>query len=176
MLYREPEEKQIEQWKQCWAEWHDRLQPARRCGSTLAAWLMNHYPVTPLRSLKAKWVVRRSVTGSSYYRKKLPAGRKPRVLCWVIEPYEAGAALYRDRPEEMAASPAVWVGIDLAGGYFHVEGSDLLWDQLCALQGVDEDDLGNFFLTAQYVEACRRCGVPLMLREDATDEEPSKEE
>ena len=37
-----------------------------------------------------------------------------------------------------------------------VEGSTLLWDELRAFQGLDEKDLQNFVMVAQYLEAQER--------------------
>ena len=39
-----------------------------------------------------------------------------------------------------------------------VQGSTLLWDELCAFQGLDERDLQNYVITAQYIRALERVG------------------
>lgn len=52
----------------------------------------------------------------------------------------------------------IFVGLDLASGYFQVEGSTMLWDELCCLQGLDEKDLQNAVIVAQYILALRRFG------------------
>lgn len=50
----------------------------------------------------------------------------------------------------------VFVGIDLASGYFCVEGSERIYDELFAFRGLDEKDLDNVFLVAEYVECAKR--------------------
>ena len=55
----------------------------------------------------------------------------------------------------------IFVGVDAATGYFYVEGSEELWDELFVYRGLDELDLRNFALTGQYVDLCRRRGLPL---------------
>lgn len=39
-----------------------------------------------------------------------------------------------------------------------VEGSTLLWDELCAFCGVDDKDLQNYVIVAQYVDVLKRLG------------------
>lgn len=41
---------------------------------------------------------------------------------------------------------------------FTGEGSTSLWDELCAFRGVDEQDLQNYVIMAQYVNAVKRIG------------------
>ena len=48
------------------------------------------------------------------------------------------------------------MGVDLASGFYMVEGSTLLWDELRAFQGLDEKDLQNFVMVAQYLEVQER--------------------
>ena len=48
------------------------------------------------------------------------------------------------------------MGIDLVSGYFHVESPDRkemerIYDDLFAFRGLDETDLQNYFLVAQYL-------------------------
>ena len=53
------------------------------------------------------------------------------------------------------------VGIDTVTGFFTVEGSTLLWDELCAARGLDEKDVQNAVSVAQYVAARERLGRPI---------------
>jgi len=46
--------------------------------------------------------------------------------------------------------------VELNSGYFLVEGSSLLWDELFAFRGLDEEDLKNYYLVAEYVACLRR--------------------
>ncbi|MPN52317.1 hypothetical protein SDC9_199973 [bioreactor metagenome] len=42
---------------------------------------------------------------------------------------------------------------------FHVEGSSLLWDELFAYRGLDEMDLRNFYMVAEYAACLKRFGM-----------------
>lgn len=37
-------------------------------------------------------------------------------------------------------------------GYFHIEGSSMLYDELFKFRGLDKQDLENFFLIYEYVK------------------------
>ncbi|WP_279286087.1 hypothetical protein [Bittarella massiliensis (ex Durand et al. 2017)] len=42
-----------------------------------------------------------------------------------------------------------------------MEGSTLLWDELCAARGLDEEDIQNLVSVAQYVAARERLSRPI---------------
>lgn len=50
----------------------------------------------------------------------------------------------------------VFIGLDLVSGFYYVEDNEELWDELCAFQGLDEEDLNNFFCVAQYIECLKK--------------------
>ncbi len=49
----------------------------------------------------------------------------------------------------------IFVGVDLATGYFLVEGSEQLWDELCAFSGLDERDLENYVCVGLYLDCLK---------------------
>ena len=61
----------------------------------------------------------------------------------------------------------IFIGVELETGYFLVEGverstgefcaekTERLYDELVAFRGLDEKDLGNFYLVAEYVGATK---------------------
>ena len=84
-----------------------------------------------------------------------------------VFPYCYGAITDKgDVRAENQDSPNLWggeitkifVGIDLSSGFYQVEGSTLLWDELCAFQGLDCQDLKNYVVVAQYISALKRIG------------------
>ncbi len=81
----------------------------------------------------------------------------PRVL-W-------GKALYEgERSDSVPGGRAggkILVGVDTVTGFFAVEGSTLLWDELCAVRGLDERDISNVVAVAQYIAARERLGLPV---------------
>ena len=78
---------------------------------------------------------------SPHSRKKLPEGKTPEIRAYV--------------------TGDVKVGIDLVSGEIHIESEDImkvvyLYDDLFVYSGLDEDDLDNPFLVAEYVKLTGR--------------------
>ena len=82
-------------------------------------------------------IVALNITENAFSRNKLPKGVLPN-----IKSYKTGNAL---------------VGIDLSTGEFHIESENIeevmpLHDDLFVYRGLDEEDLKNIFLVAEYVK------------------------
>ena len=63
--------------------------------------------------------------------------------------------LYLEQDQVFKGLPII-AGIELETGFFHIEGSSALWDQLFAFRGLDETDLKNFYLVAEYINCIKR--------------------
>jgi hypothetical protein len=85
----------------------------------------------------------------------MPAGTTPEVSGFIIENTGTGKHLYETQ-DEMFRGRAIIGAVELHSAYFMVEGSSLLWDELFAFRGLDEEDLGNYYLVAEYVDCLRR--------------------
>jgi hypothetical protein len=91
----------------------------------------------------------------SFIPKKLPAGRTviPKVYRVLNEGHAQALYLQQD---EVFKGRDIILGIDLETGFFHVEGSSLLWDELFAFRGLDAEDLTNFYLVAEYIACLKK--------------------
>lgn len=161
MITREPTEEMIARWKAVWRENKDRLSPNRKTGAQVLEYLQKHYPLTEITGRKVRDVISGNVTMNGYWAEKLPAGMAPEPRAFYLENQGAGQKFYRpenrDDPELWGGSiERIFVGVDLASGFYMVEGSTLLWDELRAFQGLDEKDLQNYVMVAQYIDALRR--------------------
>ena len=76
---------------------------------------------------------------------KLPKGVKPDVITY-----------YVSLKNNKASCSKVFVGIDLITGYYIVEGSESLWDELYAFRGLDEDDIQNPYCVAEYLACLKK--------------------
>jgi len=155
MLTREATPEMILEWKSVWNAYKDRLRPNRKSGADLAAYLTGKYPVRRLDGAKAAMVVTGNVLQNKAFAEKLPKGRQPSPAAFIVENTGEGKKLY-DGQDEIFKGTEIFVGIDLETGFFCVEGSSLLWDELCAYRGLDERDIRNYFCVAQYVSALER--------------------
>ena len=134
MLTKKATKRQIAEWKKLFSE--STLSPNRKTGKEVDEYFCARYPSTPISDLAVKAVAEETILQNDFYAAKLPVGALPDVKC-----YRTGEAI---------------VGIDLVSGYFHVESPDRkemerIYDDLFAFRGLDETDLQNYFLVAQYL-------------------------
>lgn len=161
MLTHKAKKAEIAEWKKTFESYKGLLQPNRKSGGEIARYLCERYPVRPIFEKKALDVVTENVLGNDCLKEKLPNGALPRPAAFIAEHSGAGAELYEKRERVFHKSEEIFVGIDLETGYFCVEGSGELYDELIAFRGLDDRDLENFYLVAEYVAAAQRFGVPL---------------
>ncbi|HWQ98115.1 MAG TPA: hypothetical protein VN538_08515 [Clostridia bacterium] len=153
-----PNEQDFARWKQIYAEYRPRLAPNRISGAALYAYLDAHYPLLMPDDPCLGGVVTQNILANESLARQLPQGSQPEPVCAVIEPVGAGLALYRAQ-DAVFAGCEILVGIDLVSGYFLVEGSSLLWDELYARRGLNEDDLNNVYSVAEYISCLKRFGM-----------------
>ncbi len=154
-------EEQLQQWRKIYEEHKNVLQPNRRTGAELLHYLRDRYVLTPIESAEALRCISDNVMHNEYHAEKLPAGALPHSVAFYLKNEGAGKRFYstqnKDDVEVWGGDiTRIFVGVDLASGFYLVEGSTLLWDELCAFQGLDERDLQNFAVVAMYVESVER--------------------
>lgn len=155
MLMHEPSAEDIANWKQVFAAYRPRLKPNRKSGEELLTYLRSHYSLRALQDADADQVVIQNILLNEPLARELPPGAAPKPFCCIVEPVGAGEALYREQ-DACFAGIEIFVGIDLTTGYFVVEGSSRLWDELYAFRGLNETDLENYYSVAQYIACLRR--------------------
>lgn len=145
----------IDSWKRTFAQYKDRLCPNRKSGAELKDYLLSNYAVREETSAKEHRVVTGNILANKPLADELPPEKQPEPYCAVILRQDAGNSLYAEQ-DEVFSGMEIFVGIDLVSGYFLVEGSSLLWDELFAFRGLNEKDLENYYLVAEYVACLKR--------------------
>jgi len=153
-----PTEQDLQHWNEVYAKYRPRLKPNRISGAALCAYLESQYPVLLPENPSAGRVVSENILGNEVFARLLPQGYKPEPVCCIIEPVKSGIALYRSQ-DAVFECCEIFVGIDLITGYFLVEGSSLLWDELYAHRGLNEEDLENVYSVAEYISCLERFGM-----------------
>jgi hypothetical protein len=148
----------VKEWKAVWNQYKDRLQSNRKSGAEVVEYLASKYPLMELHDNKALRVVTDNVIKNSHIAEKLPEGTMPSPVTFIIENTGAGKNLY-DNQDSIFMGKAIFVGIDLMSGYFCVEGSSMLWDEIYALQGLDERDIQNYYCVAEYISCLKKLGL-----------------
>lgn len=137
MLTTEPTPEMIEEWKQIYKARQATIKPNRKTGAEVDCYFREHYSYFPLDSQEFSNMVTAEILENDFKAEKLTEGTLPDVQCYTVG--------------------GLFVGIDRNSGEFHIEGEDLnkviaMHDDLFIYRGLDENDLKNFFLTAEYVK------------------------
>ena len=140
-------------WRQTWLKHKGSLSPNRKKAAEIEAYLKAKYPLTTLTDPVALAVVTENVLSNECFAEKLSQGQKPQPVAFTVQNNGSARALYRGQ-DDIFKGLTIMVGLDMATGYFVVEGSSHLWDELFYFRGLDSQDIENSFLVAQYIE-CR---------------------
>lgn len=155
MLTRKATPEMVKEWKETAARYRPRLCPNRKPGTEIIAYLTGKYPVRELPVESVSETIADNLLLNEFNAGKLPAGKTPEAVGFLIENTGAGKHLYETQDAIFRGKPII-IGVELNSGYFMVEGSSLLWDELFAFRGLDEEDLKNYYLVAEYVACLRR--------------------
>lgn len=159
MLMQEATPEMIEGWKEVWNEYKYKLHPNRKSGKEIIEYLKSKYLVKELLD-DNNWnqVVVDNVLCNEPYAEKLPIGSEPKAVTFIVENRDKGKFIYQNQ-DEISKGNNVFVGVELETGFFCVEGSSLLWDELYAFQGLDEKDIQNYFCVAEYISCLKKFGL-----------------
>jgi hypothetical protein len=155
MLTRKVTPELIREWKDTSATYRLLLKANKKTGPDILAYLTGKYPVRELPADSLSEVISDNVLLNDCNARKMPAGKTPEAVGFIIENTGAGKFLYENQDEFFRGMPVI-AGIELHSAYFMVEGSSLLWDELFAFRGLDDEDLTNYYLVAEYVACLRR--------------------
>lgn len=155
MLMQKPTPDMIKEWKQTYAQYRKKLHPNRKSAEEIIAYLKNKYTVTEIKDKKWDSVVIDNVLNNEYFRDQIPKGALPKAAVFLIENSASGKILY-EKQDDIFKGLEIIFGIELETGFFYLQGSSLLWDELFAIKGLNETDLGNYFLVAEYIGCLKR--------------------
>ncbi len=136
MLTTKPTTEMLQEWKRLHEEYRPKLSPNRKSGAQVDAYFREKYPHTLIDSADLREMIAAEILENPHHAEKLPPDAKPCVQCYLSE--------------------GILVGIDLVTGHIHVESEEIvraaeIYDDLFVNRGLDEADLENAFLTAEYV-------------------------
>jgi hypothetical protein len=155
MLMQKATPEMVTAWKVTFDQYRPQLSPNKKTGSEILGYIKQKYSITEVPDDTIKQVVVDTVILNKCYANKLPSGKTPAAKGFSIENTGAGNYLY-EKQDDIFKGNKIVVGIDLETAFFMVEGSSLLWDELFAFRGLDDDDLTNFYLVAEYISCLKR--------------------
>jgi len=155
MLMEEPTVEMFEEWKKTWNEYKNKLKPNKKSATEVVEYLKQKYIVVESVESELKQIVIDNITMNTYFSEKIPKGKSLKTQVFYIENINNGKILY-DNQDEIFKGNKITVGIEFATSFFMVEGSSYLHDELIAFQGLDEKDLTNYFLVAEYISSFKK--------------------
>lgn len=155
MLMEEATPEKINEWKGIWKKYKNVLVSNRRTGEELIKYIKERYILRELNNEKAKEVVKNNILKNRVYTDRLSESQSPNILTFIVENRDEGSCLYENQ-DEIYKGTEIFIGVDIESGFFHVEGSSLLWDELMAFKGLDEEELQNYFSVAMYILSLKR--------------------
>ncbi|MCK9286333.1 MAG: hypothetical protein PHU24_11585 [Sphaerochaetaceae bacterium] len=155
MVTQAPTKQLINEWKSIYTTYKDILKPNKLTAQQLIEYLLHKYQAKELADQRWSQVVVDNVLMNEFFKKKLSASDEATAKIFQIENVGAAETLYNEREMFYKDQPIV-VGIELNSVYFLVEGSQHLWDELFAQRGLDEDDLNNYYLVAEYINCLKK--------------------
>lgn len=163
MITQRPSKEKLEEWKSTWIKYKELIKPNRKTGIELLEYLQSEYSLTEILDADALDAIRYNVTMNQNLSEKLPDGAAPVPRAFYLDNVGKGKKFYLSENKDDAEIwggdiTRIFVGIDLSSGFYLVEGSTMLWDELCCFQGIDEKDLQNYVVVAQYINALQRFG------------------
>ena len=127
----------IDEYKKIYEKHRSELRPNRKSGTEIEEYFISKYSPVVLDSYEFRQMISECIVENEFTKKKLLNDSKPQVVSYILD-------------------ENVFVGIDILTGYFHVESEDfekmkLIHDDLFVFRGLDDMDLKNYFLVAQYI-------------------------
>jgi hypothetical protein len=158
MLMQEATPEMVERWIEVWNKYRDKLLPNRKSGKEVVEYLKNKYLLEELHDDNAKQVVINNILYNKPYADKLPMGVEPSAVTFVVKNKDNGKFLYENQDESFKGNN-IFIGVELESGFFCVEGSSLLWDELYVFRDLDEKDIQNYFCVAEYISCLKKFGL-----------------
>lgn len=148
-------QEQLNIWKNTYLQFKDTLSPNKKDSIDVINFLKSRYLTTEVFDREYDDIVSANILENDFYREKLEDGNLPVSRTFLIENSGFGTFLYNNRADIWDDCP-ILVAIDLNTGYIYVQGSSYLHDEIIAFQGIDEYDLKNYVVTANYIEALKK--------------------
>ena len=146
MLMQEPTEELIKEWKEIYNKNKNNLKPNKKESLEIIKYLENNYSVMEIEDSELEKVVYDNIVLNDFSNQKL-CGKNP-----IIRLFEATDKKLYSKQDEIFKGIKIVVGIELHTSFIYVEGSSYLYDELVAFSGLDDIDITNYFLVAQYIK------------------------
>ena len=156
MLMTKPDPEMIKEWKSTYEQYKDKLYPNKKTITEILNYLNQKYQLTEIFDEKVDFVIK----GNAAENPLLEYQPKKNILKsrgFYVDNSGAGKILY-EKQDKIFEGSKIIVGIEYETNFFLVEGSSFLYDELTAFHGLNEKELSNYFLVAQYISCLSKFG------------------
>lgn len=149
-------ESKIHEWKAIFEKYSPILKPNRKSVPKIVELLNSKYPLEKDLSNKSKKVVEGNVL-NNFYGTRLQKGEPLDITVFSVKNEGNAKSLYKMQKEPFKGV-TIMIGAETNSGYVYVEGSPELADEITTLQGLDSEELTNYFLVANYIRCMKEAG------------------
>lgn len=153
MLMQEPTEEMIKEWQDIYNKSKGNLKPNKKDGLEIIEYLKENYSVVEVENPELEKVVYDNIVLNEYSNQKL-CGKNP-----IIRLFEVTDKILYKKQDVVFKGIKIIVGIELNTSYIFVEGSSYLYDELMVFAGLDDKDITNYFLVAQYIKCKEKFNI-----------------
>jgi hypothetical protein len=147
----------IEEWKNIYEQYKDRLYPNKQTITELLNYLNRKYQLTEIFDEKLDFVIKGNAAENSLLEYQ-PKKDILKSRGFYVENSGAGKILYENQDKIFEGSKII-AGIEYETNFFLVEGSSFLYDELTAFHGLNERELSNYFTVARYISCLSKFGM-----------------
>ncbi|WP_370575764.1 hypothetical protein [Methanomethylovorans sp.] len=145
----------VKEWIDTYKEYSPMLRPNRKTVAEIVEYIILNYPAEEDKSEKCKSVVVNNITMNEPFAKRIPYGNDLDPIVFFIKNEGRANDLYQ-KQEGIYKNVPIMIGMESGTGFVYVEGSKELSDEITAFQGLDSDELTNFYLVANYVRCLKK--------------------
>jgi hypothetical protein len=149
------DENVVNEWMATHKKYGPILMPNRKSVAEVIQYIKINYPVEEDKSEKSKSVVVYNITMNEFLAKRIPDGINLNPIVFLVKNEGPAKDLYQMQDDIFKDVPII-IGMESETGYVFVEGSKELSDEITAFQGLDSDELTNYYLVANYVRCLQK--------------------
>ncbi|MBQ6714082.1 MAG: hypothetical protein IJN15_00870 [Clostridia bacterium] len=154
MIFAPATPEKLLEWRHIHSKFKAKLSPNRKSGSEVLEYIKNKYVLEKLYEEKYLELVTGNILENEFHKQKLNENR-PNPRAFLLKNEGNGKTIY-DNQEAIWKNCPIFIGVDLESGFYIVEGSCFLYDELYAFQGIDRYDIENCVRVADYIECIKK--------------------
>lgn len=153
MLMQGPTKEMIKKWQDIYNKNKDSLKPNKKDSLEVIEYLKETHSVVEIENSELENIVYDNIVLNEFSNQKL-CGKNP-----IIRLFEVTDKNLYEKQDDVFKGIKIIVGIEINTSYIFVEGSSYLYDELIAFTGLDDKDITNYFLVAQYIKCKEKFNI-----------------